>query len=308
MTDILGIELLTFRFLISVVGIVGNIILIMSIFKIARLKTFEILLLGLAVSNLEGIIIVDVYDIIIIVSSSSLAMGNGSVCTTLKFLTVFGEVTTILFTMLISIFRYQKLRDAEKRVNLPVPMDSVPMVIGLSGSCVLLAFAFGAPTYIMNIDGHMTNHTGNTTCPPDFFQCPGGFCPTRNMIYKYSYLLLCILVPLCVVTVTSGHILKILLVQWRAVTPQTVGPAQSNFPRRKSSGFQRSTIAVLAAMAVFQVDWIVYLVLHLILDPYKFRSWSETEFFITTTYSTISPYVYGAGNNLFSLKHLCRAK
>lgn len=36
---------------------------------------------------------------------------------------------------------------------------------------------------------------------------------------------------------------------------------------------------------------------------YDFPFWTEVEFFITTSYTTISPYVYGIGSNLFSVKH-----
>lgn len=295
------IELMTIRFIISIIGMAGNLLLMLSILKTSKnLKTFEILLLGLALSNLESIFIVDAYDIIIVSSTEKKSLSMVT-CSTMKCLTVFGEVTTILFTMLISIFRYQKLRDAEKRVNLPILLDSVPVATGLSGLCVLLALAFGMPTYAMNVDNHMPNYTQTSTCPLDFFQCPKENCPVLNMLYKYFFLLICILVPLCVVTVTSGHILRILLLQRRTVPTQSFSSSLSN---RKTSGFQRSTIAILAAMTIFQVDWIVYLVLHLAIDPYTFPFWDQTEFLIATTYSTLSPYVYGTGNNFFPLKRL----
>ncbi|XP_036405243.1 dopamine receptor 2 [Megalops cyprinoides] len=296
----LKIEIFTFRFVISLIGLVGNLILIVSILKIPHLKTFEIFLLGLAVSNLEGILIVDIYDFIIIIKSwtSSLSMWS---CNTLRSLTVTGETATILFTMLISVFRYQKLRDVETRVNLPVAMDKVRTALAMSGSSMLLAVLFGMPVYAMNLDGHMLNYTRNDSCPPDFFQCPKNYCPVLNRAYKYLFLLICILLPLFVVTVTSCFIIRILRFRQRAVAPPPVRPTHHH--GKKTSAFQRSTTAVLAAMIIFQLDWTVYLVLHLVLDPYSFSSWSETEFFITTTYSTISPYIYGMGNNLFSVKH-----
>ncbi|XP_061098612.1 uncharacterized protein LOC133128820 [Conger conger] len=293
------IELVTIRFLISIIGMAGNFLLMLSIFKSSKqLKTFEILLLGLALSNLESIFIVDVYDIIIVSSTGKMSLSMVT-CSTMKCLTVFGEVTTILFTMLISIFRYQKLRDAEKRVNLPIVLDSVPVALGLSVFCVLLAIAFGIPTYAMNLDNHMPNYTQTSICPLDFFQCPKDNCPVQNMVYKYLFLFICILVPLCVVTISSGFILRILLLQRKTVPTQSVS---SSLSTRKTSSFQRSSIAILAGMTIFQVDWIVYLALHLAVDPYSFPFWDQTEFLIATTYSTLSPYVYGTGNNLFSVK------
>ncbi|KAJ8269873.1 hypothetical protein GJAV_G00107760 [Gymnothorax javanicus] len=284
---------------------IGNIILMISILKHSKnLKTYEILLVGLALSNLESIFIVDLYGLIIHSSSEWLVLGVVA-CNTMKCLTLFGEVTTILFTMVISIFRYQKLRDGSKRVNLPILLDSVPAAAGVSAVCVTVAFAFGTPTYVMNLDDHMTNfNQTTTTCPADFFQCRPDNCPIRNKVYKYSFLLICIMVPICVVTVSSGLILRILLLQRKTTPAQSFS---STFSTRKASSFQRSTMAILAAMTIFQVDWIVYLVLHMAVDPYSFPLWDQAEFLIATTYSTLSPYVYGAGNNLFSLKRLaCR--
>ncbi|KAJ8356238.1 hypothetical protein SKAU_G00190320 [Synaphobranchus kaupii] len=288
------IELITIRFLISIVGMIGNILLMASICKNANFKTFEVLLVGLALSNLESIFIVDIYDIILISASDRLSLSIW-VCSTMKCLTVFGEVTTILFTMLISIFRYQKLRDAEKRVNLPILLDSVPLALGLSGLSVLLGFAFGMPTYAMNLDNHMPNYTQTSTCPLDFFQCPKDNCPVHNMAYKYCFLFLCILLPLCVVTGTSGLILRILLLQRRTVPAQDISSVPSSQVNRRTASFHRSTIAILAAMTIFQVDWIIYLALHLAVDPYTFPFWDQAEFLIATTYSTLSPYVYGTG-------------
>ncbi|XP_064197263.1 uncharacterized protein LOC135257994 [Anguilla rostrata] len=294
------IELVIIRFLISVIGVIGNIILMMSILKTSKhLKTYEILLLGLAISNLETIIIIDAYDLFSSAENLTMRM---VVCNTMKFLTVFGEVTTILFTMLISIFRYQKLRDAEKRVNLPILLDSVPVAMGVSGACVLLAIMFGMPTYAMNMDHHMSNYTDTGSCPLDFFQCPKNNCPALNKVYKYCFLFICILLPLCVVTLTSSLILRTLLLQRKTAPTQSFN---SSITTRKTSSFQRSTIAILAAMTIFQLDWTIYLVLHLAIDPYTFLYWDQTEFLIATTYSTLSPYVYGTGNNLFSLKRFC---
>ncbi|KPP56910.1 vomeronasal type 1 receptor 6-like [Scleropages formosus] len=296
-------KLLVLQLLISFVGVVGNIILVISIFSANRLKTFEIFLLGLATSNLVEILVVDVYDIIIVHSGSSALVLH--FCSTLRFLKLSGETATMQFTVLICVFRYQKLQDARTRVKLPVALDSIVVARTLSGASVLLALILGIPTYFMNLDQNVENTTRNENCALDIFQCPKRSCPTLHVIYKSIFLVLLTLLPFLIVTVTSGLIIRILLVQQRtsAVQPARLPPQQQQIQSPSLfRTFHRSTIAVLAAMALCQVAWALYLMLHLVLDPYTFQFWPEAEFYITTTYATVSPYVYGIGNNLFSLK------
>ncbi|XP_062324030.1 uncharacterized protein LOC134025158 [Osmerus eperlanus] len=298
---------LVIRILISILGIIGNTALILSLVQkqIIKLKTFEVLLLGLSVSNLEEIFIVDIYDILVVHVSISL---NVWACCSLKFLTVVGEVASILFTVLISVFRYQKLRDAETRVNLPIFLDNIRYAWAMSGLCVTLALLLAAPTYVMNLDGQMKNITGTQKCPPDFFLCYRDNCPTINRLYKYLFVIFSILLPLLVITVSSCLIIKVLLGQKRMVKPGLGAPGLEQEPKRKNKSprIHRGTVAILAAMALFQIDWTLYLVLHLGYSPYDFPAWSELEFLISTAYTTISPYVYGIGNNLFTLKKFRR--
>ncbi|CAB1343197.1 unnamed protein product, partial [Coregonus sp. 'balchen'] len=195
----------------------------------------------------------------------------------------FGKIASILFTVLISIFRYQKLRDPETRGNLPIFLDNIQSAWAVSGLCVMLAILLGAPTHLMNLDGHMDNYTHDGGCPPDFFQCPKENCPTINQVHKYLFILLCNLLLLFIVTATRSLIVKV----W------------GQPPRKKGLRGAR--------WASWQPwGWTLYLVLYLAFSPYDFPSWSEVEFFITTSCTTISPYVYGIGSNLFSLKHFKR--
>lgn len=280
------LELLALRIVISILGVVGNTILIVSILQAPRLKTFEIFLLGLAAANLEEIVVVDVYDILL---SRRISIWS---CRALKFLTILGEISSVLFTVLISIYRYQKLRDVRMRVNLPVCT-----AVFLSVLCGAVALLFSLPTLLINLDWSHLN-SSSLRCPVDFFQCSLTRCPTRNRVYKYSFILVCNLLPLLIVTLTSCMIVRVLIVQQKRIRTRQ---APSTETSRRSS-IQRSTLSVLMAMTLFQLNWTVYLILHLAFDPDSFALWSETEFFITTFYTAVSPYVYGVGNNLFSIK------
>ncbi|XP_022621105.1 2-oxoglutarate receptor 1-like [Seriola dumerili] len=300
-----SVNLMVLRVIISCIGLVGNVFLILSTIqtKFSRVKSFELFLLGLAAANLEEILIVNIYDIVIHEISSSIA--DTWMCRSFKFLTVFGETTSILFTVLISIFRYQKLRDASTRVNLPICMDSIRSALMVSGVCVIFSVLFSLPILVMHLQSPAGNNTRNTVgCPPDFFQCSRNHCPKLNRFYKYVFLMICNLLPLIIVTATGCLIINVLLSQRKTVTPgvNVSGSSQSS-RKSKGLGFQRSTVAVLAAMGLFQVDWTLYLIFHLSFSPTDLPFWAEMEFFISISYTSISPYVYGIGNNLFNLKN-----
>ncbi|XP_029281724.1 uncharacterized protein ora6 [Cottoperca gobio] len=302
-----SINLLGLRVVISCIGVVGNVFLILAIIqtKFSRVKSFGLFLLGLAAANLEEILIVNIYDIINLQTPSA-TIDTWS-CHTFKFLTVFGEITSILFTVLISIFRQQKLRDADRRVN-PIYLDSIRSAWKVSGLCVMLATLMSLPIFVMKPQGPAENITRNSTgCPADFFQCSGNYCPILNRVYKYFFMLVCYLLPLIIVTVTSCIILSALLNQRKTVIPVASVSGSSQFGRKsKIQRLQRSTIAVLAAMGLFQVDWTLYLIFQLTVSPTDSPFWGEIEFFISTSYTSISPYVYGMGTNLFSLKNFIK--
>uniref|UniRef100_UPI0037E960BC gonadotropin-releasing hormone receptor n=1 Tax=Semicossyphus pulcher TaxID=241346 RepID=UPI0037E960BC len=304
-----SVNLLGLTVFISCIGILGNVFLIFAILqtKLSRVKSFELFLLGLAAANLEEILIVNIYDIIINQASFNTTIGTWS-CRTLKFLTVFGEIGSILFTVLISIFRYQKLRNATKRVNLSIFLDSIRPAWMVSGVCVMLSMLLSIPIFVISPEGPAGNTTRNITgCPPDFFQCSQNDCPILNRCYKYLFLLVCNLLPLIIVTATSVLIISVLLRQRRTVQQVESVSGSCQFSRKsKDSKLQRSTVAVLAAMGLFQVDWSLYLIFHLTSSPTDFPLWAEMEFFIATSYTSISPYVYGIGTSLFSLKNLTK--
>ncbi|TRY57922.1 hypothetical protein DNTS_009813 [Danionella cerebrum] len=297
------VDLLALRILISILGVIGNTTLIISILQIKQLKSFEIFLLGLSVANLEEIIIVDIYDILLLRYSYRITAWT---CRGLKFLMLSGEICSILFTVLISIYRYQKLHDIQRRANLPVFMDGSRASFILTIFCMAIAIVFSMPLFFVDMNWSRTN-SSSLVCPADIFECKVAKCPSQ--IYKYTFLLVCNLLPLLIVTLTSVLIVRILLIQQRAVRArhtQVVSTTTKTMAQRRpnKSRLQRSTMAILAAMMLFQLNWSVYLILHLSWNPYTFPLWSEMEFFITTFYTAISPYIYGIGNNLFSVKRL----
>lgn len=59
-------------------------------------------------------------------------------------------------------------------------------------------------------------------------------------------------------------------------------------------------------MGLFQVEWTLYLILQLTAVYVDFAFRAEAELLISFSYTCISPYVYGIGNDLFSLKNFKR--
>ncbi|XP_007573271.1 uncharacterized protein LOC103152654 [Poecilia formosa] len=305
----LSVDLQGLRMFVSCVGLVGNIFLILSIFqtRVSNIKSFELFLLGLASVNLEEIVILNVYDVIILDTVSTTT--GAWWCHLLKFMTTFGEIASILFTVIICIFRYQKLRDVDHRGSLPICLDSIASAWMLSGVCVTLSTLLSLPMFAVTFQGSVENVTENRGgCPTDFFQCGENYCPIFNRVYKYLIMLLCHLLPLIIVTVTSCLTIVVLLGRTNTVTlaNDIISP---NHHHGKSHSLFRSTVAVVAAMGLFQVDWTLYLILQWTFSPSDCPIWIEIEFFISTSYMSISPYVYGIGGHLFSLencKHLLK--
>ncbi|KAM9703381.1 uncharacterized protein ora6 [Menidia menidia] len=295
------------RVLLSCIGFLGNVFLILSIIqtKFSQIKSFELFLMGLSAANLEEIIIINIYDVVIL-QNSFVVTGTWS-CQLFKFLTVFGEAASILFTVIISIYRYQKLRGARSRVNLLIYLDNIRSAWMLSGVCVMISILLGLPIFAIIPQGSAQNLTRNSSCPPDFFQCAENDCPTLNHVYKYLFSLTCHLLPLIIVTITSCLIVAVLLRQRKKVTPAASVSGSGQLNRNSTDQrLNRGTMAVVAAMGLFQIDWTLYLIFQWAFSQTDLPFLGEAEFFISTSYTSICPYVYGVGLNLFSLKSLRR--
>ncbi|KAM9554229.1 uncharacterized protein ora6 [Salvelinus alpinus] len=228
----------------------GNVVLFLSLIKnqISHLKTFEVFLLSLATSNLEELLVVNICNVIMF-------------C-------VFGEIGSILFTFLISIFWYQKLPDAETGGILPVFLDNIWLAWALYARRRL-------PSRLRPVN-----------------------CPTINWVFKYIFILLCNLLPLFIVIVTTCLIVKVLLVQRRMVVPalSAAGAPVEQPPRKK--------VSTWGSIGTQWASWLPWGCSRWngSFSPYDFPFWTEVEFFITSSYTTISPYVYGIGSNLFTVK------
>ncbi|XP_062858590.1 trissin receptor [Trichomycterus rosablanca] len=301
------LALLVLRIILSAIGIAGNTVLIISILHLSKVKTFEVFLLGLAITNLEEIVSVEIYDAVVLQSAIDISVWS---CSTIKFLASFGEAASIFFTVLISIFRYQKLHNAAKRIITPILMDNIISAVCLSLGCIFVSVLVSIPVIIINQSSipHIENFTIEN-CTTDFFQCSKDYCPTFNNVYKILFIVIVHILPLLIVTATSVLIIRILIVQQNAVDshhnsdPPALAAYHHHHHHHEHDVFHRSTIGILSAMTLFQLYCILYLINQLMFTRYDMPAWSEMEFFIATIYTGIIPYIYGTGHNFFSLKH-----
>ncbi|KAK6478845.1 hypothetical protein HHUSO_G19462 [Huso huso] len=302
------IALFVCRSLVCVLGIIGNGALLVSVLKQSGFKTFEIFLAGMASSNLVESLLVDMPDLLTELAG---LRPERWFCKVLKLMSGVGETGSILFTLLICVFRYQKLRDAATRVSLPTVLDRVRNAWLLSAVSWVVAFSFSLPSALMELpkeDQFVSYGQGNETdsraCSSDLFDCPLLDCSLGRQVYKMAYMLLLNGLPLVIVLVCSFLMVKVLYHNHKALSDQPPAPGPEPRPGRpgRQAAFQRSTRAVLAALFIFQLAWILHLVFQFALDSQEFPYWSHADFFLSASYSTASPYIYAIGNNLFRLK------
>ncbi|XP_028677241.1 type-1 angiotensin II receptor B [Erpetoichthys calabaricus] len=284
------------RTLVSVVGTVGNLILLLSLWCRSKVKTFDIFLIGLALANLVETVLVDMVDITLELLNMIPATWF---CLTLKFMSGLGETTSILFTVLICIFRYQKLKDAVSRVNFPIPLDTVWVAWVLSGAVWAVAFCFSLPSVLLSHGHDGVYENVSTKCSSSLFECPRSNCSLGHIAYKTTYLGVTNVLPLLIIAIFSIFILKVLLQNRRVAAGELAGEKPLG---KTTSTSRRSNISVIAALCIFEVVWILHMIFQYTADVDKFAFWSECDFFISAVYSTGSPYIYGFGNNVFLLR------
>ncbi|KAK1158728.1 hypothetical protein AOXY_G22464, partial [Acipenser oxyrinchus oxyrinchus] len=218
------VALFVCRSLVCVLGIIGNGALLVSLLKQSGFKTFEIFLAGMASSNLVESFLVDIPDLLTELAG---LRPERWFCKVLKFMSGVGETGSILFTLLICVFRYQKLRDAATRVSLPTVLDRVRNAWLLSAVSWVVAFSFSLPSALMELpkeDQFVSYGQGNETdsraCSSDLFDCPLLDCSLGRQAYKMAYMLLLNGLPLVIVLVCSFLMVKVLYHNHKALSDQ----------------------------------------------------------------------------------------
>ncbi|XP_058863809.1 LOW QUALITY PROTEIN: rhodopsin-like [Acipenser ruthenus] len=220
------------RAIMCLLGIVG---LLPS--KMSHVRTSEVLLINLAISNLITNYLVDLPDTIADFAASWF-LGE-TYCSFFLFCSELSETSSILTTLLISVFWYQKLVGSLRRGNAPVLLESLRLSSGTVLLTWVLALIFSAPLlFYTKVDNKEEN--GELRCDDHF--------PTHTskQTYEVLYLTFANAVPIALMVFTNLRIVVTLLMhrkslvsfnhaseEWHAA-PQTNQPIP-NIPGQPTS-------------------------------------------------------------------------
>ncbi|KAK1174655.1 rhodopsin-like [Acipenser oxyrinchus oxyrinchus] len=199
------------RAIMCLLGIVGNNLLAFRLLpsKMSRVRTSEVLLINLAISNLITNYLVDLPDTIADFAGSWY-LGE-TYCSFFLFCSELSETSSILATLLISVFWYQKLVGSLRRGNAPVLLESLRLSSGIVLLTWVLALIFSAPLlFYTKVDNKEENGTE--------LRCNDHFpTHTSKQTYEVLYLTLANAVPIALMVFTNLRIVVTLLMHRKSL-------------------------------------------------------------------------------------------
>ncbi|XP_041936922.1 C-C chemokine receptor type 7 [Alosa sapidissima] len=204
------------RAIMCLLGIVGNNWLMFRSlpgFK-SQLKTNDVLLLNLAVSNLITNYMVDLPDTIADFARSWFL--GLTYCRIFRFCADLSETSSIFSTLFISVFWNQKLVGSLKRGGAPIRLDNLRLVAALLGGSWTVAIVFSIPHLIfVSVD----ERDEEIDCVDDF---PS---PMAHQVYEILYLSLANAIPIGGIVFASIQIVATLLQNQRRIKGTGAGGA-----------------------------------------------------------------------------------
>ncbi|MGH0126185.1 UNVERIFIED_CONTAM: hypothetical protein FKN15_005581 [Acipenser sinensis] len=199
------------RAIMCLLGIVGNNLLAFRLLpsKMSRVRTSEVLLINLAICNLITNYLVDLPDTIADFAGSWF-LGE-TYCSFFLFCSELSETSSILTTLLISVFWYQKLVGSLRRGNAPVLLESLRLSSGIVLLTWVLALIFSAPLlFYAKVDNKEENGTE--------LRCDDHFpTHTSKQTYEVLYLTLANAVPIALMVFTNLRIVVTLLMHRKSL-------------------------------------------------------------------------------------------
>ncbi|XP_076158729.1 gonadotropin-releasing hormone receptor [Alosa pseudoharengus] len=293
------------RCIMCLLGIVGNNWLMFRSLpgSKSQLKTNDVLLLNLAVSNLITNYMVDLPDTI---SDFAKSWFLGlTYCRIFRFCADLSETSSIFSTLFISVFWNQKLVGSLKRGGAPIRLDNLRLVAALLGGSWMVAIVFSIPHLIfVSVD------------EGDEADCMDNFpSPMAHQVYDILYLSLANAIPIGGIVFASIQIVATLLqnqqrIKGTGAGPSTIytgaheGPVQQQ-PRvvvapkapakggsSGSSGQVRAAKSVVAVASVFLVCWLTHLLLRITSNVKTSVVVVEVASYIAASYTSIIPYIF----------------
>uniref|UniRef100_A0A8C9SII5 Olfactory receptor class A related 5 n=1 Tax=Scleropages formosus TaxID=113540 RepID=A0A8C9SII5_SCLFO len=251
------------RALMCLLGILGNNWLAICSLpdRASRLRTNEALFLNLAASNLITNCLVDLPDTI-----ADFANGwfwGKFYCKVFMFCAGLSETSSILSTLLISVFWYQKLVGSLRRGGAPVAMDNLHLVALLLAGGWVVAMAFSIPRMFF-----ATLETQNQSRA----ECTDSFRSKRaKESYEITYVTLANAIPIAGIVFAT---------------------ARPDKPTSNPSSQVRAAKSVVAVASVFLVCWMTHLLLHIYSNVSHVSVLVEIASYIAASYTSIIPYIF----------------
>ncbi|KAK6492952.1 rhodopsin-like [Huso huso] len=309
------------RAIMCLLGIVGNNLLAFRLLpsKMSRVRTSEVLLINLAICNLITNYLVDLPDTIADFAGSWF-LGE-TYCSFFLFCSELSETSSILTTLLISVFWYQKLVGSLRRGNAPVLLESLRLSSGIVLLTWVLALIFSAPLlFYAKVDNKEENGTE--------LRCDDHFpTHTSKQTYEVLYLTLANAVPIALMVFTNLRIVVTLLMHRKEMerngntsseNPPEVSPSATVSSESNGKTLQPSKVhtiaasvparstrtspspvaqvraakSVVAVASVFLICWVVHLLLRIVSNVNMSPLIVEIASYIAASYTCIIPYIF----------------
>ncbi|KAJ7987134.1 hypothetical protein DPEC_G00335600 [Dallia pectoralis] len=189
------------RGLMCLLGILGNTLLALRSRPKSKLRTKEVLLINLAISNLITNYLVDLPD------TMTFFVGHWflgeTFCGVFLFLSDLSETSSIFSTFFICLFWYKKLVGSLKRGGAPICLDSLHLIAILLAGSWVVAVVFSVPHFFF-VQGRSSNDSQK--------EC-GEVFPSRTArhIYNAFYLTIANILPIVAIVFASIQIVITLL-------------------------------------------------------------------------------------------------
>ena len=311
------------RGFMCLLGILGNNWLVVRSIpsKKSQIRTNEVLFINLAVSNLITNVFVDMPDTMADFADEWF-LGR-TYCAIFQFCSDLSATSSIISTMLITVFWHQKLVGSLSRGTAPVRLDSLRLVAALLAGGWAVAVVFSAPHfYFVSLDA---DNGSSDDCEETF---PS---PVARQTYEAMYLTLANALPIAGMVFSSIQIVITLLRHQArivamnaeahggasnkdappgdapparepskdaggssdpAVPPQGAVQPRPNKAAAGPSNQVRAAKSVVAVASVFLVCWLTHMVLRISSNVHESSLVVEVASYIAASYTCIIPYIF----------------
>ncbi|MBN3301044.1 NPY1R protein, partial [Amia calva] len=274
------------RAVMCLLGIMGNHVLAFRSLPrtLSRLKTPEALFLNLAASNLITNYLVDLPETLADIAGDWF-LGD-TYCGISNFCSDLSETSSILATVFISIFWYQKLVGALKRGNAPVKLESLCLACVLVVASWCIAIVFSVPHLFYFAMGKENSNETGRDCKDRF---PSS---SSKLTYEVMYLTAANAVPIALMVFVNLQIVVTLLTQRNRIEEARGNPARPTKTSQNPGPQVRAAKSVVAVATVFLICWVTHLSMRIANFVNESPLNVKIISYVGASYTCVIPYIF----------------